>query len=130
MECALFNNAVLNADAIWKSKFKCNERSIRGLLWEHLCFPLGNMSFGKRILQPVLECGISGDAKARFLFLEQPIVLSCQEVSATLSILFGRHSSSCKVIQERPSLCWRSVINHFQTCKARYLCSAISYGVT
>jgi len=88
------------------------------------------MSFGTRILQPVLECGTYGGAKARFLFLEQPTVLSCQEVSATLSILFGRHSSSCKVTEERPSLCWRSVINHFQTCKARYLCSAISYGVT
>lgn len=87
------------------------------------------MSFRTGVLQAVLECGTSGDAKARFLFLEQPSVLSCQEVSVTLSILFGRHSSSCKVAEERPSLCWRSVINHFQTCKARYSCSAISYGV-
>jgi hypothetical protein len=88
------------------------------------------MSFRTGVLQSVLECGASGDAKARFLFLEQPSVLSCQEVSATLSILFGRHSASCKVAEECPSLCWRSVINHFQTCKARYLRSAISYGVT
>ena len=37
----------------------------------------------------------------------------------------GQHSSSQKVGEYRPSLCWRSVINHLQTCKASYLCSLL-----
>ena len=111
-------NAVSNADAIWKSKLKCNERNICGLLvGTSLLSFMESMSFRTGVLQSGLECSTSGDAKTRFLFLEQPIVLSCQEVSATLSILFGQHSS-CKV---PPSAGDRSLITSRRVKRGIYV---------